>query len=380
MAKILILNRIYPPRFGADGRLLRDVSRALIKTGHHVHVITSGTVGTQSHSAGKFCLERLEDERKSSFFGSLRLLLAMWITARKQKNVDLVITLSNPPLLYWVGNIIARSNRAKHIHWCHEVQPDLIGTQYPWLRNNILKPLIWYGRKIMARVDAVVAISGCMQKYLQRTSFLGMNLTRIDNWPDPACTVANAAPASTGDFRVLYVGGLNSAHPLETILNAAAELHDTDPDVRFIFSGRGEGYDTLIAKRGTRSLENVRLLPPQPAHSQIAFFQTANVHLVTQSDASLGQLLPSKALSAVQVKRPFIFIGPNNSDWATKSSRHIRNGDAIGLAAAIRDYKNNPDKVVEDGIATAAGFDAQSAQNQLVRWLQLVEEVLHAKS
>ena len=282
MARILFINRVYPPRFGTSGRLLRDLARACVKIGHDVTILTAGRTESTHAIGGKFRLEQVTDNTTPNLFSNLVLFYRLQKRAKKLPKFDLVITLSDPPGLFWLGQRIAKKHRAKHIHWCHDVYPDLLGAQYPLIPDVLLKPLIGWGRKIMARADAVVAISGCMQRYLQRTGFSGLNLTRLDHWPDPALRNDFAIDKQPDDheLQVLYVGSLDEGtHPMETVLNAAAMLVETDRDITFTFVGRGDGFQKLQQTRARRGLENVRLLPPQPLQNQIAFLQSGAVRI-----------------------------------------------------------------------------------------------------
>lgn len=392
MANILILNRIYPPRFGTSGRLLRDLCRALLKANHTVRIITASADDGSVHSTQQLQVIKLPDTQTPTAYSNARLLLRMLQTGKKMADVDLIITLADPPFSFGVGQILAKKLKAKHIHWCHDVYPELISLHYPWLPRTLLKPLVWLGRSAMGRADAVVAISHCMAKYLQRTSFKGMNLTCIPHWPDPALkntktldtefdsdreddSQLHNSTSHTSRFQVLYTGSLNELHPMATVLDAAAFLAQKDPDVLFTFVGRGSGFKNLIAKRGQRMLENVRLLPPQPLQGQRSLLESGDVHLAVESDDAVGLMLPAKALNAALVEKPLIFIGPNGSDLAQKCSVHIKHGDVNALVDAIVLFKADAEKAKYAGKILAEQFADQSAHTQLVKWLNLVDEV-----
>ena len=97
---------------------------------------------------------------------------------------------------------------------------------------------------------------------------------------------------------------------------------------------------------------------------------------MVQGDNTLGLNQPAKALNAVIVARPLVYIGPSGSDLAAKASVSLRHGDALGLVAALRDYKNNPDKRCQDGVALTNAYAAQAPQGQLVQWLGVIDAVL----
>ena len=67
-----------------------------------------------------------------------------------------------------------------------------------------------------------------------------------------------------GKFVVSYIGTMGMAHGLEKVLDAAAELQHTHPQIVFLFVGEGSDKEQIISIATSRKLGNVRFVDEQP--------------------------------------------------------------------------------------------------------------------
>jgi glycosyltransferase involved in cell wall biosynthesis len=116
-----------------------------------------------------------------------------------------------------------------------------------------------------------------------------------------------------------------------------------------LFVGDGPRKNELESAAGRRGLDNVRFLPFQPFDRLAESLSAADVHLVTMRPSAEGLVVPSKLYGALQAGRPALFLGPSGSEAA----RVLRENDcgtvlepdaAADLAAAVRHWKENPDR------------------------------------
>jgi glycosyltransferase involved in cell wall biosynthesis len=187
-------------------------------------------------------------------------------------------------------------------------------------------------------------------------------VTIIPNWPDREITspipvtvnisnVANdqgknARPIlfdTTPKFRVLYAGNLGRAHPIATILEAASILQGQHPEVEFVFVGDGPVHERLALERAKRGLENIRLLPTQPAERLRELMESGDVHLISMKPEATGMLVPSKLYSALAAQRPCILIGPEQSETGRvihdfHAGSVVPQGNPTALVDAIHTY------------------------------------------
>jgi glycosyltransferase involved in cell wall biosynthesis len=380
---VLFLNRVYPPVRGATGRVLRDLARSFAKDGWDVTVVTAGPVAREEKD-GPIRLIRVQSTMKSkSVFGYFSIWLKLLHAGLKLPSHDLVVTMTDPPMLVTAGQVLSSVKKSRHIHWCQDLYPDLLPTLGMKLPDAVMNILRKAARQAMRNCDRVVTIGRCMAR--QVTQDGGIDPKRvavIPNWPDyellygrrPRFSMKNRFSRANGNdprgaredapmarpyeelfrdgdnpkFRVLYSGNLGRAHPIGTVLDAAEILNHEYPDVEFVFVGDGPGQERLSHERARRGLENIRFLPWQPASRLRELMESGDVHLISMKQDAAGLLVPSKLYSALAVGRPVIFVGPQQSETARvindfKAGKVISQGDAEGLAYAIIGYRNNGD-------------------------------------
>ncbi len=312
-------------------------------------------------------------------------LRRLTLRAMRVPRPDVVVTMTDPPLLGLLGPMLAAWHRAASIHWSHDLYPALLpvlGVRLPtpWTR--------WVERaavQALRRYDAVVAIGHCMARRMIASGVPAERVTVLPNWADPRIRPvpreANAFRAEHGlgdRFTVAYSGNLGLAHPMDAILGAAGELARTDPDIAFLVIGEGRGLPTLVEAVRARGLPNVRFVPFQPANRLGESLSAADLHLATMDPRAEGLLVPSKVAGALAAGRPCLFLGPAGSDAAalvTGCGRVLDPRDAPGLAAAIRGYAGDPARCAEEGSRAQAAATAWNADAAARRFAALAATV-----
>jgi len=370
---VVFFNRVYPPGRGATGRVLRDLARAFVRDGWDVTVITSGPKAGLDHD-GSIRLVRVRAKIKSRTLISYGwVLFKMYLKGMRMKRPDLIITMTDPPLLVVIGGMLAKSKNCKHMHWCQDLYPDLLPTLGFMMPGGLMRYLKKISRQAMKKCDKVVVIGRCMAKALTHTGLDPRRIAVIPNWPDRELglherrrkRLQNAAAKSPSlaararkqlkpfealfqetdpKFRILYSGNIGRAHPVKTVLDAAELLAPAHPEIEFVFVGDGPNFDRLAHERTRRGLHNIKFLPWQPANRLRALMESGDVHLVTMHEDANGLLVPSKLYSALAVGRPCILVGPEKSETARvirdfKAGEVVPQGDAKRLAQTIRTYR-----------------------------------------
>jgi glycosyltransferase involved in cell wall biosynthesis len=422
---VVFINRVYPPYRGATGRVLRDLARAFARDGWKVTVVTTGKKNSieqdgpirvvRTRSSAKFSARLSGGSRDKSVIAYGWSWVKLLIAALRQPRADLVVSMTDPPLLVLAGRIVSVVKGSSHIHWCQDLYPDLlphvgISLSPFWMRT--LKRLT---RKTMKTCDRVIVVGRCMARQLTHTGLDPRRITVIPNWPDQELTgekiwarknSANSndkAPAvvnrldaarpyeqlkkDTGGpkFRVLYSGNLGRAHPLQTILGAAQILHKTNPEIEFVFVGDGPSFERLAHARASRGLDNIRLMPWQPPSRLREIMESGDVHLITMKHEVEGMIVPCKLYSALAVARPIVLIGPQDCETA-RVIRDFRAGDVVPqgnarrLAETIRRYRMNSDQwfAAFEG-ATKAG-QVFMPKESIDAWLRRARDVVRPET
>ncbi len=393
---VLFINRVYPPVRGATGRVLRDLAHAFARDGWDVTVLTTGPKAG-IYQDGPVTVRRISASGAKSILAYFWIWVRLLFAAMMLPRHNMVVTLTDPPMLVVAGRILARFKRCSHIHWCHDLYPDILpvlGLNIPTKVMNFLKAT---SRRAMKSCDRVVVVGRCMAKHLAFTGLDMSKVTIIPNWPDLelsnftlaptkgsaehasrmqnarfALSAASGAQKSarepirikgaangnfaaqargalkqrpffldeTPKFRVLYAGNLGRAHPVSTILEAAAMLSPEHPEIEFVFVGEGAGYDRIAYERARRGLDNIRLLPAQPVSRLKELMESGDVHLISMKHEAAGMLVPSKLYAALAAGRPCILIGPDHTETARVIREYgagaiVEQGNAKKLAAEI---------------------------------------------
>lgn len=371
---VLFLNRVYPSVRGATGRVLRDLARSFARDGWNVTILTTGPEAREEKDGPIRVIRVKAPLRAKSIFGYMNVWARLTARSLKLPAHDLVVTMTDPPLLVTAGQIVAKVKKSRHIHWCQDLYPDLLPTLGLNIPDGAMSLLRNVSRKGMRTCDRVVTIGRCMARQLTTSGLDPKRIAVIPNWPDyelldnhPLTARNGFRNANSGKksesalarpfeelfrdgdhpkFRILYSGNLGRAHPVTTILDAAEILAREKLDIEFIFVGDGPGQEKLAQERARRGLENIRFLPYQPVSRLKELMESGDVHLISMAEDAAGLLVPSKLYSALAVQRPCIFVGPVHCEAARvindfKAGAVVPQGDPEMLARTIMGFRNN---------------------------------------
>jgi glycosyltransferase involved in cell wall biosynthesis len=127
----------------------------------------------------------------------------------------------------------------------------------------------------------------------------------------PAPTAANDLLRQklgvAGKFLVTYIGTMGNAHGLETLLDAAAQLRQENPDVQFLLIGEGAEKARIKSLAESRGLDNLRFLDQQPRETIPAFISASDACLVLLKKTEVFKtVIPTKMLEFMSCARPVI--------------------------------------------------------------------------
>ncbi|MEM6780567.1 MAG: glycosyltransferase, partial [Pseudomonadota bacterium] len=153
---ILFINRVYPPSRGASGRMLRDLARQCAQNGWRVTVLCAGAK-TSEDKDGKIRIKRVKaaiTSKSALSYGYVWLKL-LW-AAKSMPKLDVVVTLTDPPMTILIGRIFSKLKKCPHMHWCHDLYPDLLPYVGLKLPAPLMQSLKKSTRRSMKKCDKVV--------------------------------------------------------------------------------------------------------------------------------------------------------------------------------------------------------------------------------
>ncbi|HNQ91835.1 MAG TPA: glycosyltransferase family 4 protein [Alphaproteobacteria bacterium] len=405
---VLFVNRVYPPSRGATGRVLRDLAHAFARDGWEVTVLTSGASSSEVMD-GPVRVKRVKASGKKALSAYFWVWVKLLVAALFMPKHKMIVTLTDPPMLVVAGRILARIKGSSHIHWCHDLYPDILPVLGLKISSKVMSFLKGMSRRAMKSCDRVVVVGRCMAKHLAFTGLDMSKVTIIPNWPDLELTarasmtsgvpirVKAAANANldgkslrpknpffvdeSPKFRVLYAGNLGRAHPISTILDAAALLMPDHPEIEFVFVGDGVGYERIAQERARRGLDNIRLLPAQPLSRLKELMESGDVHLISMKHEAAGMLVPSKLYAALAAGRPCILIGPDHTETARVireygAGRVVAQGHARQLASEILSFRTDGDKWFAAQVGANRAGEDYAPNRSISSWIKNARDTI----
>ncbi|MDB6030284.1 MAG: glycosyl transferase family protein, partial [Verrucomicrobiales bacterium] len=176
--KVLFLNRVYPPADGATGHLLKELAERLALRGLEITVVTSATtaeavVDFPSASRSTVRIERVKSlpfsrssvvQRALSYLSLYPALL--WRALRLPKQ-DVIITMTDPPLLLLVGWFIKLLRGGRLIHWAQDLYPELAEELGVLSKNGLIAKICrTVSSFALRRQQKVISLVRCMNERL----------------------------------------------------------------------------------------------------------------------------------------------------------------------------------------------------------------------
>jgi len=352
---ILFVNRVFPPDRGATGRVLADLAERATARGWRVTVLADGAGEAIVRRGVRVVRTGAGADRPwaRGYLAALARLVARGLTLPRH---DVVVTMTDPPFLALAGPLLSARHGAA-LHWCHDLFPALL----PVLGVRLPAPLAGALDAAMGlalrRHGAVVAIGRCMAARLAELGVARERLSVVPNWADPQIrplpregNPLRRELGLGGRFTVAYAGNMGLAHPMDSVLDAAAAL----PEAAFLLVGEGRGRDAVARAVRARGLANVHVLPFQPPGRLGETLAAADVHLASMDVRAEGMLVPCKVAGVLAAGRPCLFLGPAGCEAARRVVEHecgmmLDPRDGAGLAAAIRGYAADPERRAAEG-------------------------------
>jgi len=371
MASILFINRVYPPDTGATGRVLEHMARGFLNAGWEVTVlVTAGErslPGTMSQDGVKVVRVASPFSKKSLLaraLGYVLMIPSLGSKAMVLPSADVVVTMTDPPMLLVIGPLLKMFKGSRIIHWAQDLYPEVAEEAGVFRRSGSLAMVLrWISTTAMRSHDRMIAVGRCMAERLVARGIPPNRILVIPNTgvereiiPQTDRGRSFRDRHALGDvFVVMYSGNMGRAHEFGTVLEAARDLQERRVnDVLLLFVGSGPGEALLRDEVNRMGLSNVHFLPPQPTASLSESLGAADLHLVTMREGMSGLVVPSKFYGVLAAERPCLYIGPADSEVALVIKnegvgRVIRCGDAKGLQAAITEYRDSPTLLAEEG-------------------------------
>lgn len=253
----------------------------------------------------------------------LTISLSTFVLAvRRFRAGDVVIVVTNPPLLPYLMIAACWLRRAKYVLLVHDVYPEALYVAGLLRRGSMLGSI---GEPVAAwpyRVaDRVVVLGRDMQELVAR-KLRGSNekTVLIPNWADSdTITPGNRASnpllqelGLTSRWVVQYAGNMGRTHGLDSAIEAARKVADQDATIHFLFIGSGARFSML--QQAAKAARNVTVRGPRPRHDQQNFLNACDVALVCFGAEMAGVSVPSRMYNILAAGKPIIAVADAHSE------------------------------------------------------------------
>ena len=394
--RVIFVNRFYWPDEPATAQLLTDLAEGLAAAGYSVAVITSrpanNSLATSETRHGVEIIRvsgprlgRRNAVLKALDFLSFAVGALGQISKRLQPH-DILVVMTDPPLLGIPATRLARRRGARVIHWTQDVYPEIVtavgGTRLAQVFRSA-RDHAW------RNADACVTLGSDMATFAQARGVAQTRITRCPNWAPSGLTPLPRSAAAdlrtrwglNSKFVVLYSGNLGRVHDLSPVLPVAESLRAA-PDIVFLFVGDGAQKTYLQSAARQRGLTNIQFQPAQPREHLGKTLALADLHLITLREGCEQLVFPSKLYGIAAVGRPVLFIGPKDCELAHIVTQHafglaFSRNDIAGATAAIQNLHQSPEECTTMDIAAAKYYASRSGlEKAITTWASLLNGLM----
>jgi glycosyltransferase involved in cell wall biosynthesis len=277
---------------------------------------------------------------------------------------DVVLVVTNPPLLPFGVNLACWLRKAKCLLLIHDVYPEVLIAAGMVGESSILARVIgWFNRRLYQRVIRIIVLGRDMAD-LSANKLQGGNPSKIaiiPNWADldlvsPRSRKENIMLTDLGlsnRFIVQYAGNMGRTHGIESLWQAAQKLNHMQ-DVHFLFIGSGAKIKWLEESIQSSGLSNMTVIGNRQRAEQPVFLNACDVSIISYVPGMAGISVPSRLYNVMAAGKPIIAVVEEDSELAlvVKEERIgwvVPPGDVDGIVAAILEAHANPDCLAEMG-------------------------------
>jgi colanic acid biosynthesis glycosyl transferase WcaI len=390
--KIVIASQHYPPDQSTTAAIMSAIASQLAQDAPVL--VLSGMAGSASLQPDTASLSIIEIKNRMPGKAALikrasaEILFAIrifWTLVRRLQCGDVALTVTAPFMLPYAVVAAARLKRARSVLIMHDLYPDVL------VMAGLLQPASLVTRAIrginalMFRgLDAIVTIGRDTEQLLLRYAGVTREKLRfIPNWATLTPAVRPVSPdnpyrrSQAARFVVGLSGNLGFTHDPDIVFEAARLLRD-DPDIHFLLSGWGIGFERLKQMQSQATLPNVSLVDRVPDENLEAFLSAANLWLIPYRRNVAGVSVPSRFYNLLAVGRPVLIVAERDAEAALTVTEHdvgwvVTPGDADELARTIRLAASSEDPLRGERAATIAQqfnfADAMAGYSYLVQGL-----------
>lgn len=398
--KVLLLNQCFYPDVMATAQQLTDLAVGLSREGHNVTVVTSDRGyddpsrrfpkrevwnGIEIIRIRSLALGKFSKWRRAVNFASFLTSCALKLVT--QPRYDVVVALTSPPLISFLGSLFVRLKGGKLFFWVMDLNPDE-AIAAGWLKQGslIARCLDRLLRYSLEHATRIIALDHFMKARIVAKGIPEQRVFVLPPWAQDGNIKYDAI--GRDEFRrqhnledrfvVMYAGNHSPCHPLTTMVQAAQQLSHRK-EIVFCFVGGGSEQAKVKEFAALNQLENIRCLPYQPFEKLAGSLSAADLHVIVMGNEFVGIVHPCKLYNILAIGSPFMYIGPPEShisEIAKLSEQDLRiysanTGDVRKVVTSIeREAGCGQNSIERTAPPIAATFARRALLPRLVKVLE----------
>jgi colanic acid biosynthesis glycosyl transferase WcaI len=403
-ARVWIVSELYHPEWISTGHFMTGIAESL-STSFDVHVICShptyaarGLKTSRHERRNGVEIFRCRATRSDPalLFGKLLNAVSVtislaWNLLRRVRSNELVIIVTNPPMLPLLARIACSLRRARPVLLVHDVYPQALFAARMLRADSLAGRIADRAAVIVYRKFRHVVVLGRDMRDLVMTKGVDpRRISIIPNWAEVE-TIApgNSAPGRSkmaigGDqFVVQFMGNLGRTHDPEVLIRAAARVRGQS-GIHFLIIGSGARRASVEAAAAQQP--NVTFLPSVPEDELNLVLNAADLAVIPMASGMKGVSMPSRTYNALAAGLPIVALAEEGSELALLVREHevgwvVPPGDVEALVEVIADAARNPGELARmSKNGRTAAEEKYSRQVVLGAWTQLVIDIESADS
>ncbi len=303
---------------------------------------------------------------------------------------DIVLVVTNPPLLPFVVGMVCRLRSAQCILRLDDVYPEILIATGMASRSNLgVRALDYMTKRLYRSVDRITVVGRDMARLARRKlGNIPKPISVIPNWADIDLVVPMTKKDNQllqylkleNKFVVQCAGNMGRAQGIENMF-AAIKLLRAEQNIHFLFIGDGAKKKWMQDEVRNEHLDNVTLLAQRPRSDQPNFLNASDVAMISLLPGMTGAGVPSRMYNSMAAGKPIIAITEPESELAL-----VVNEEQIGwvippdqpakLAEVLLNVQMQLDRLLQMGIRARAVAEEKYAPDKVIKsYCTLLEEL-----
>lgn len=402
---ILFLTDNFPPEVNAPASRTFEHCREWVRAGHEVTVITCapnfprGKVfgGYRNRLWQRETMEGIQVIRVWSYISAnegftkrtldyMSYMVTAIVAAPYVRRLDVVVGTSPQFFTVCAAWVVSAMKRVPFIFELRDLWPESIKAVGAMKEGRTLEALERLEMFLYRKASQIVSVTRSFKEILTRRGIEpdkisvvtnGIDLSRFKHLPkDPELVEKYDLE---GRFVTGYIGTHGMAHALETVLEAAQRIAQTDNGdrFRFILLGDGAKKASLRARAAEMELENVIFIDSVPKQEVVRYWSLLDVSIIHLKNTELfTTVIPSKLFESMGMGIPLLHgVAGESAEIVTSEGAGLvfQPEDAEDLCHQLRRLASEPelyDRLQAQGLEAAKGYDRKVLAEKMLTILE----------